>query len=142
MKEYLEDFKGIPYKEQTPQQRWALICEKVRKKNGWSSRAPLARHFGVVTSTVTFWEQAKSFPKNEYVYKMAKLTNVTPDELINHLNNSKEIKLAREMKPKVKIVESAKNLTEEELREVINDLVQLIINRKSGGQSGQLSLGI
>ena len=104
MKEYLEDFKGIPYEKQTPAQRWALICEKEREKRGWVRR-PMAKHFGVVTSTVTFWEQAASYPKNESIYKMAKLINATPDELINHLNNSKEIKPAREMKPRVNIVE-------------------------------------
>jgi transcriptional regulator with XRE-family HTH domain len=143
MQEYLDDHKGIPYEEQTPQQRWASVCKKVRKKKNWVRR-PLAEHFGVVTSTVTFWEQATSYPKNESIYKMAKLIGVTPDELINHLNNTNQIKTTPQIaiKSVSKLIESAKHLSEEELGDVINNLVKMLITKKSDEQGGQLSLGI
>jgi transcriptional regulator with XRE-family HTH domain len=147
MKEYLDKFKQIPYTEQSPMQRWAVICVKERRKKDWVRRE-MAQHFGVVTSTVTFWEQGKSYPKNEYVYKMAELIKVTPNDLINHLNNTQPLKHVEEDCPNI-ILEKAESMSPEELGDVIAQLLQLLVGKKPNQPKppkqifhGQLSLGL
>lgn len=142
MKEYLDEFKRIPYELQTPAQRWAVICAKERKKRDWVRRH-MAQYFGVVTSTVTFWEQAHSYPKNEYIYKMAELIKVEPNDLINHLNNTKKLEKSElEIKPSNKIIETAKTLSKEELGGVIQELVKLLVSANEHQECKQFSLGL
>lgn len=142
MKEYLDEFKRIPYELQTPSQRWAVICAKERKRKDWVRRE-MAQYFGVVTSTVTFWEQAHSYPKNEYIYKMAQLIKVEPNELINHLNNTQQLKQSElDIKPSNKIIETAKTLSKEELGNVIQELVKLLVSANEHQHCIQLSLGL
>jgi hypothetical protein len=49
----------IPYAEQTPAQRWSIVCREERERRYWVRRQ-MANHFGVVTSTVTFWARVCS----------------------------------------------------------------------------------
>jgi len=122
---------NISYEDQTPAQRWAILCREEREKRYWVRRV-MAEKFGVVTSTVTFWEQAKSYPKNEHIYKMAELKQVSPDELIAHLNNTK----TQEAKNKPGLVErtlqEADTLTDEETARLITALVALLAKKKKG----------
>ena len=142
MKEYLDEFKRIPYKLQIPAQRWAVICAKERKRKNWVRRE-MAQYFGVVTSTVTFWEQAHSYPKNEHIYKMAQLIKVEPNELINHLNNTQQLKQSElDIKPTCTIIETAKTLSKEELGDVIGKLVKILVSNESNKECEQLSLGL
>lgn len=128
---------NIPYEDQTPAQRWAILCREEREKRYWVRRV-MAEKFGVVTSTVTFWEQAKSYPKNEHIYKMAELKQVSPDELIAYLNNTK----TQEAKNKPGLIErtlqEADTLTDEETARLITALVALLAKKKKG--TTQLSL--
>ena len=119
----------IPYEEQTPAQRWAVICREERLKRHWVRRQ-LAEKFGVVTSTVTFWEQAKSYPKNEYIYMMAELMQVPPSDLIDYLNNTR----TQEAQHKASLIErtlkEADTLTDEETASLITALVLLLAKKK------------
>lgn len=128
---------NISYEDQTPAQRWAILCREEREKRYWVRRV-MAEKFGVVTSTVTFWEQAKSYPKNEHIYKMAELKQVSPDELIAYLNNTK----TQEAKNKPGLIErtlqEADTLTDEETARLITALVALLAKKKKG--TTQLSL--
>jgi transcriptional regulator with XRE-family HTH domain len=120
---------NIPYEEQTPAQRWAILCREEREKRYWVRRL-MADYFGVVISTVTFWEQAKSYPKNEYVYKMAELKQMSPDDLIAYLNNTK----TQEAKSKPGLIErtlkEADTLTDQETARLITALVALLAKKK------------
>jgi transcriptional regulator with XRE-family HTH domain len=119
----------IPYEEQTPNQRWAIICREERLKRHWVRRE-LAEKFNVVTSTVTFWEQAKSFPKNESIYMMAELMQVPPSDLIDYLNNTK----TQDDQDKPSLIErtlkEADTLTDEETTDLITALVLLLAKKK------------
>ena len=127
----------LPYEQQTPAQRWAILCRQEREKRYWVRRE-MADYFGVVTSTVTFWEQAKSYPKNEFVYKMAELKQMSPSDLIDYLNNTK----SQEAKSRPSLIErtlkEADTLTDEETANLITALVLLLAKKKE--KLTQLSL--
>lgn len=127
----------IPYEQQTPAQRWGIICHKEREKCYWVRRI-MAEKFGVVTSTVTFWEQAKSYPKNEHIYKMAELMQISPDELIAHLNNTKTQEAKNKPGLIERTIEEADTLTDEETARLITALVALLAKKKE--RVTQLSL--
>jgi transcriptional regulator with XRE-family HTH domain len=122
----------VPYEEQTPAQRWAILCREEREKRYWVRRL-MADYFGVVVSTVTFWEQAKSYPKNEFIYKMAELKRMSPSDLIDYLNNTKTKEA--ENKPSLieRTLEEADTLTDEETANLITALVALLAKKKEEG---------
>lgn len=119
----------IPYKEQTPAQRWATVCRNEREKRYWVRRQ-LAEYFGVVTSTVTFWEQAKSYPKNEYIYKMAELKQMPPSDLIAYLNNTTTQEVQHKSSLIERTLKEADTLTDEETARLITALVALLAKKK------------
>lgn len=126
-----------PYESQTPAQRWATICREEREKRYWVRRQ-MADYFGVVTSTVTFWEQAKSYPKNEYVYKMAELRQQSPSDLIDYLNNTSSKESISKPSLIERTLKEADTLTDEETASLITALVALLAKKKNG--VNQLSL--
>lgn len=119
----------IPYEEQTPAQRWATVCQNEREKRYWVRRQ-LAEYFGVVTSTVTFWEQAKSYPKNEYIYKMAELKQMPPSDLIAYLNNTTTQEVQHKSSLIERTLKEADTLTDEETARLITALVALLAKKK------------
>lgn len=124
---------NLTYEEQTPAQRWAELCKEEREKRYWVRRL-LAEYFGVVTSTVTFWEQGKSFPKNEYIYKMAELKLVSPDSLINWLNNTADDNEPQQSSLLERTVTEAESLSDNETADLITALVALLVSKKKGAK--------
>lgn len=124
---------NLTYEEQTPAQRWAELCKEEREKRYWVRRL-LAEYFGVVTSTVTFWEQGKSFPKNEYIYKMAELKQVSPDSLINWLNNTADDNEPQQSSLLERTVTEAESLSDNETADLITALVALLVSKKKGAK--------
>jgi transcriptional regulator with XRE-family HTH domain len=122
---------NLPYEDQTPAQRWAVVCREEREKRYWVRRE-MAAYFDVVTSTVTFWEQAKSYPKNVHIYKMAELKQIPPSDLIDHLNNTttKETSVKRTLIDRT--LEEADTLTNEETANLITALVIFLAKKKHG----------
>ena len=119
----------VPYEEQTPAQRWAIICREERLKRHWVRRH-LADKFGVVISTVTFWEQAKSYPKNEYIYMMAELMQVPPSDLIDYLNNTRTQEALDKPSFIERTLKEADTLTDDETASLITALVLLLAKKK------------
>ena len=128
---------ALPYEEQTPAQRWAIVCREEREKRYWVRRQ-MAQYFGVVTSTVTFWEQAKSYPKNEYVYKMAELKQISPSDLISYLNNTSSTEKKEKLSLIQRTLKEADALSDEETANLITALVMMLAKKKEG--VAQLSL--
>jgi transcriptional regulator with XRE-family HTH domain len=121
----------IPYEEQTPSQRWSNIVKDELRKRHWVRRE-LAERFDVVTSTVTFWIQGKSYPKNEYIYMMADLMQVPPSDLINYLNNTKAEIEQNKLSLIERTIKEADTLTDEETVRLITALVVLLAKKKDG----------
>lgn len=128
---------NVPYESQTPAQRWAVICREEREKRYWVRRQ-MSEYFGVVTSTVTFWEQAKSYPKNEFIYKMAELKQIQPSDLIDYLNNTQSKESVNKPNLIERTLKEADTLTNEETASLITALVALLAKKKGG--VSQLSL--
>lgn len=133
----MNEITVLPYEEQTPAQRWAIVCREEREKRYWVRRQ-MAQYFGVVTSTVTFWEQAKSYPKNEYVYKMAELKQINPSDLINHLNNTSSTEKKEKLSLIQRTLKEADALSDEETANLITALVMMLAKKKD--EVAQLSL--
>jgi len=127
----------LSYKDQTPAQRWSIICREEREKRYWVRRQ-MANYFNVVTSTITFWEQAKSYPKNEYIYKMAELKQVTPNSLINWLNNTVDEKECVQQSLLERTLSEAEALSDNETADLITALVAMLVSKKT--KSNQLTL--
>ena len=127
----------LSYKDQTPAQRWSIICREEREKRYWVRRQ-MANYFDVVTSTITFWEQAKSYPKNEYIYKMAELKQVTPNSLINWLNNTVDEKECVQQSLLERTLSEAEALSDNETADLITALVLMLVSKKT--KSNQLTL--
>jgi transcriptional regulator with XRE-family HTH domain len=127
----------LSYKDQTPAQRWSIICREEREKRYWVRRQ-MANYFNVVTSTITFWEQAKSYPKNEYIYKMAELKQVTPNSLINWLNNTVDEKECVQQSLLERTLSEAEALSDNETADLITALVAMLVSKKI--KSNQLTL--
>jgi hypothetical protein len=127
----------LSYKDQTPAQRWSIICREEREKRYWVRRQ-MANYFKVVTSTITFWEQAKSYPKNEYIYKMAELKQVTPNSLINWLNNTVDEKECVQQSLLERTLSEAEALSANETADLITALVAMLVSKKT--KSNQLTL--
>lgn len=128
----------LPYEQQTPAQRWALICTQEKEKRYWVRRQ-MAEHFGVVTSTVTFWEQGKSYPKNEFIYMMANLMQVSPTYLINWLNNTPNEQDLPQKSFVDRTLHEAESLTDTETADLITALVALLVTKKKQ-ETKQLSI--
>ena len=62
---------------------------KLRKKNGLSQEA-LAEKLGISRQSISKWERAESSPDTDNLISLAKLYNISLDELL--LNDAKEIK--------------------------------------------------
>lgn len=52
-----------------------------RKKAGLT-QAQVAKHLGISDAAVTLWEKGKSFPRTEFLPKLAALYGTTVDELL------------------------------------------------------------
>jgi transcriptional regulator with XRE-family HTH domain len=122
----VDEFMNIPYEERTPEQRWAILCVEIRKLKHWQ-RSQLGKYFGVVTSTVCYWEAGKTFPKNDIIYKAAELLGRSVDNLVSYLNNSDyEITTQQDSD----IYDLAVTLKEDELLTLIKKLIELAIAKQ------------
>ena len=88
----LQLFLKKPYKELSPNERWAILVAHTRK-NQHISRAQLSQKLEVSNSTITYWENAWVFPQHKNVYELAKMNNKTIDQTMDYLQGESDWKL-------------------------------------------------
>ena len=62
-----------------------MTFKKLRKVNGFDNQQELANHLNIARTTISMWENGISYPSVPTIYKLAKVLNVTPEEVFKSL---------------------------------------------------------
>lgn len=54
---------------------------KLRKVRGFDNQLKLANELKISRTTISMWEKGKSYPSIPTIYKLAKILEVTPEEV-------------------------------------------------------------
>lgn len=63
---------------------------ELRLSKGYIEQKTFAQQLGITPSTLCMWEKGKAIPRLKMMKKLAQLLNVSLDEIVQAIDNSKE----------------------------------------------------
>ena len=101
---YRGDMAGRPQTNEAP--LFGARLAALRKEHGWT-QPQLAEKLGITLATLVYYERQAKNPSAEFVSKVAKLFNVSVDELLGHT-----VKVARKHGPPSRLQQLTEQLAE------------------------------